>query len=167
MFVFNLCGYLVFFKVTQFKIRKEIKTILKKKVPEKDLHVISFSLKQVKDIDWEEKDKEFRHQGTMYDIVKRRSTNDSIFYYCINDKQETRLFAHLDKLINKQLDNDKSPNGRAAKNLFKVLSSIKYISNKNFSFITTDISETCNFIYSIYCFPVVMEIPTPPPNYIV
>ncbi|MBA3683327.1 MAG: hypothetical protein H0W73_19500 [Bacteroidetes bacterium] len=164
IFLFNLCGYLIFFKAAQFKVRKEIKALLKKKVPEKDLHIISFSLKNIKNIEWEKKDKEFRYNGTMYDVVKWRKDKDSIFYYCINDHQETQLFAHLDELINKQIDNEKSPNGRAAKNLLKKFSVFKYISAENFAFVTTHNSETGSFIYSIYCFPVVMEIPTPPPN---
>lgn len=60
----------------------------------------------------------------MYDIVKKETLADSsIAYYCINDKQETELFAHLDELIRKDMDH-RSPVGKTAKKLFQVLSSI-------------------------------------------
>ncbi len=166
-FVFNLCGYLVIFKAIQFNIRREIKATLKKKLPEKDLHIICFSLKQIKDIDWEENDREFRYNGIMYDVVKWKKANDYIIYYCINDDQETCLFAQLEELTSKQLEDDNSSAGQTAKNLFKVFSAVEYISTKHFSIITPNISETESFTYFVYCFPVVMEILTPPPNRVV
>lgn len=153
--------------MAQLKVRKEIKTILKKTVPEHELHLISFSRKSIKDIDWKKEGKEFRHKGIMYDVVKYKQDSDSVFYYCINDQQETRLFSHLDDLINKQIDDDKSANGRMAKNLFKLFAPFKYISGEGFAFMAADNSKNGVFIYSMYCFPVVMEIPTPPPNQVI
>lgn len=168
VFLFDLLGYIPMFKFAQYKIQKEIKTLLKKGVPEDKLHIISIPVKNVKDIDWKREGKEFRYKGSMYDVVRRETHKDTIHYHCVNDQQETQLFAHLEEMVDQQMNNDKSPAGRTAKNLLKLFWSFKYVPSQNFDFVLPDSKANPeNFIYSFFYSPVFIEIPTPPPNQVV
>lgn len=162
VFLFDLFGYLPLFKVAQYKIRKEIKTLLKGSVPENELCVITIPVKELKNIDWKREGKEFKRNGSMYDIVRSKMEKDVIHYYCVNDEQETKLFVHLEETVNQQINNDKSPIGRTAKNLLKLF---KYIPCEKFVFTLENKSlQSPVFDYSFFYSPVYIEIPTPPPN---
>lgn len=153
------------FKLAQYKIQKEIKMLLKKGVPEDKLYIISIPVKNIKDIDWTRDGKEFRHKGNMYDIVRVENGKDTIHYHCVNDQQETQLFAHLEEMVDQQMNNDKSPVGRTAKNLLKLFWSFKYVPSDNFAFLPSiSNSNPENSIYSFFHSPVYLEISTPPPN---
>ena len=110
--IFHFSGGNLLFHIQRQRIRKEIKTRIKQGVPKSEMRVFTFSLKggDLKNLQWHE-DHEFRYEGHMYDIVHRKTVGDSITFYCINDDQETTLFAHLDELTQK-----KSASGPARKN---------------------------------------------------
>lgn len=138
---------------------------LKKSVPENELFTISVPVKELNRIDWEREGKEFKYNGTMYDIVSSKSEKDVIHFYCVNDQQETELFVHLEEAVSQQMNNEKSPLGRTAKNLVKLF---KYISSENFVFSREITAQQNNaFMYSVFYSPVFIEIPTPPPNLVV
>lgn len=167
IFLFDFFGYFPIFKAAQYKIQKEIKTLLKKGVPENELNVIIVPVEKVNDLDWKREGKEFRHNGNMYDIVRHETKDGNIHYYCVNDTQETQLFVHLEELVNKQMNNDKSPAGKTAKSIAKMFGFFKYIPSDNFVFIP-DLDETVkDFNYSVLYSSVFLEILTPPPNKVV
>lgn len=101
LLLFNSMGYYIVFKATQYAIKKEIKNIIKQGVPEKDLSLIKVAVDDVQKqavLEWLDK-KEFRYHGQMFDVVRYYTCNDTTYYYCINDKQEEKLFSKLDNLI--------------------------------------------------------------------
>lgn len=87
------------FHIQRQRIRKEIKTRIKQGVPKGEMRVFSFSLSgdDLKNLQWHN-DHEFRFEQRMYDVVHRSIQNDSIYFQCIDDNQETVLFAQLDEL---------------------------------------------------------------------
>ncbi|MES2837354.1 MAG: hypothetical protein V4667_07515 [Bacteroidota bacterium] len=101
-FVFNIVGYDVVFRVTQFQIKKEVKRKLKAGVDKQKLHTIvvpkswlSQNNKDFKTIH----EREFEYKGVMYDVVTKTEKDDLIYFKCISDKEETKLFAQLDEHI--------------------------------------------------------------------
>jgi hypothetical protein len=167
IFVFDLVGYFPLYRLVQNEIRREVKHHLENGIPEEDLVHIAVPVSRTADMDWVRKDKEFRLNGMMYDVVRTETTGDLISYYCLNDKQETRLFEGLDKLVQKQQDSDRSPAGKTAKNLGKVFAAFKSVIPAPFtlrpdvSSITTTCSYRCNFV-TVY-----IEVPHLPPNPVV
>jgi len=93
---------LLIFKVFEAKYKHEIKEMIEAGIDEKDLTLLIFGKdirhKTVPGFEWKKKN-EFRYRGEMYDIVKRKHTADSIYFYCIHDKKESKLFASLEKYI--------------------------------------------------------------------
>lgn len=167
IFLFDLVGFFPLFKYAQNKIQKEIKGQLKKTVPQGELYVINVPVEKVNDLDWKREGKEFRYNGTMYDIVKSETKNGVVQYHCINDKQETQLFANLEELVNQQMDNGKSPFGKTTKRILKKTSTLKYITTNPFVFALNNDINSNNFDYTFFYSPVFLEIFSPPPNTLV
>lgn len=127
-----ICGsfsHIIYFKVQQYSIKKEIKQRLKKGVSTDELFTFTFSKSEIensKEIEFIE-EHEFRYKGKMYDIVYQESLNGKTVFQCVSDEQETMLFAQLDKLVEEQSKSNQEKNQQ----LFKLL---------NFQFITSEVS---------------------------
>lgn len=123
MLAFNIAGTLILFKARQYSIREEIKKQLLSNYPTHKLHPISVSNKNKHEIIWQEKN-EFSYKGKMYDVVFANSENDSChIYWCIEDHEETNLYAGLNELVNRTIETDRT-SGQSAKRLFKFLSEL-------------------------------------------
>ena len=46
-------------------------------------------------IDWEDEGREFSFKGEMYDVVRTKTINGQIIFYCSNDKKEDMLLEHM------------------------------------------------------------------------
>jgi hypothetical protein len=95
LYVYNLAGYYVVFKSLQYQVRNEIKLRIKESVPHGELFLIAIKKGEEESLHWLD-DHEFRYRGSMYDIVRQYSRNDTVFYSCVNDTQEEFLFENLD-----------------------------------------------------------------------
>lgn len=164
IFLFEMVGHYPLFKYAQYKIQKEIKGRLKKSVPDSELFVIAIPADKVNELDWKREGKEFRYKGTMYDIVKSENKGDEMIYHCVNDKQETQLFAQLEELVNQHIDSGKSPFGKTTKRILKKISSLKYVPATNFSFAVNSTNYNSDFNYSFSYPSVLLKVSTPPPN---
>lgn len=103
LLAFQSAGYLLVFRIQQLRIKKEMKAKIKNGIADDQLVLLKI-LKTAKDDfprSWKWIDEhEFRYEGDMYDIVRKQEKGDTVWYYCIPDEKESRLFANLDELIN-------------------------------------------------------------------
>lgn len=145
LFSFHIFGVYISFEIKEHYIKKDIKRRIKQGVPEGELAQIIYKPSNKNQFEWKHK-AEFRYNGTMYDIVRRETLNDSTqIFYCINDEQETVLFKDLEKQLeeellislhskNKTTKSKKAPT--SAKTLYKTLA--KYITDNSVCFSDTD-----------------------------
>lgn len=113
-------GYFIFFKLEQYEVKKEIKKQIKSNIPKSKLTLIKIAKnKEEQEIKWCEDAKEFRYKDQMYDIVITEKHQNFTYYYCIKDDKETELFAKLDILVNRKINNDKQSNN--LKTIFNIL----------------------------------------------
>lgn len=100
---------IVIFKSFEYKYKKEFKHIIKLGIPEKDLVRFRFDVSVIKngatDFKWIKKN-EFRYKDEMYDIVKTEYGGDSVYYKCIHDFKESKLFSNFDKYLIDLLKSD-------------------------------------------------------------
>ena len=85
---------------------------IKSNIPQKSLHTIQFD--HYDEILWIREGKEFMLGDRLYDIVKS-DPNNPLTLYCIDDIQETKLFSHLTKEVNKQTQDPNQPLNKLAK----------------------------------------------------
>lgn len=113
---------------------------LKKGVPDEELHKISFAFSELHLINWVRKDKEFKYRNQMFDVVRKEIDDKHVHFFCVNDTQETRLFANLDTLVSSQTGEDSShPSSGITKKILKLLSLI---------YIPENVKESNLFSYS-------------------
>ena len=92
----------LFFSILQFEkhsLKKEIKRNIIAGINKSELVLLKFSKEEIKTkLRWEHS-KEFEYNNEMYDIVESEAKNDSIFYWCWWDYEETNLNKKLDMLV--------------------------------------------------------------------
>jgi hypothetical protein len=162
VFVLNLGGFFLVFKIQQRHVRKEIKEQIRQGVPEGELTVIKVTPENESELEWEHS-KEFEYKGMMYDVVRKIILDETtILYYCVSDTQETELFAYLEDEIKKSMDTKKDGKN-SSKNLFKLLSGIYAQPQKHVSpVVETGITFTCEYSHH-YSSPELV-ITSPPPK---
>jgi hypothetical protein len=85
------------FKIAQHKIQKSIEKLIEQQIPNRFLHKITIDKTDTQSLKWEKADREFWHQGKMYDVVRSTNSSQSITYYCIQDTKETQLVHNFQK----------------------------------------------------------------------
>ncbi|MGZ5242830.1 MAG: hypothetical protein ACXWEY_09150 [Bacteroidia bacterium] len=111
------------FRILQLQARREIKTRIKNSVPSYELHAINATQNEA-ELHWHQEGKEFRLNGKMYDVVHVETKDGQTIYHCVDDVDEARLFAHLDDMVNENMDHDQSARGKTARNLLKHFSQV-------------------------------------------
>lgn len=106
-------GVLVLFRLQQIRIRREVKSRIERGIPDSALQVILLHPANAAEFEWQGAD-EFGYRGDRFDIVRKEVLSDtSTLYYCVNDRQESRLLASLHVLVKNKSDRN-TPAGRAA-----------------------------------------------------
>lgn len=95
----------------QWSIQARIKKSIKEGIPESELHVIEF--KSADDIPWTRVDKEFKLGDRFFDVVHTDPAN-ALRFSCVNDVEESILFAELDQRVQNEV-NDDQPFQRTSK----------------------------------------------------
>ncbi len=79
----------------KYVVRKTVKRKIINGIDKNQLVLLKFTKPQTKTLLHWKHSKEFEFEGQMYDIVETVFCNDSIFYYCWWDKEETALNQQL------------------------------------------------------------------------
>jgi hypothetical protein len=156
----QIVGFFSYIEWEKFRIRKEIKQVIKKSVPEENLVQLDFTFSEFKNIKWVESN-EFKLNGRMYDVVSKKKTKTGYQLMCINDIQETVLFAKLDDSTANNLVSH-SP----LKHWFKVLKMpFLVINEKQIVLVNHSITERkVLFKYNIIFSDYHLYIDSPPPQ---
>jgi hypothetical protein len=102
----QIIGFVGYFEFSHFKLKKEIKGLLKKGVPKEELVQFTFSAEEINNLTWLKKN-EFQFQGSLYDVLySTKHKNGLITFECISDSQEKVLFARLGQTISNNMGDD-------------------------------------------------------------
>jgi hypothetical protein len=127
----QIIGFVGYFEFSHSKLKKEIKSLLKKGVPKEDLVKFTFSETEISNLTWLKKN-EFQYQDSLYDVVyTTKHKNGLTSFECISDSQEKVLFARLGQTISNNLGDD--DHQTPVSNWFKLIK-LPYLS------VSTDIS---------------------------
>lgn len=106
LLVIQLIGFTVYFEVSHYLIRKEVKTLIKQGVPEENRIILTFSAAEIKSLQWVKKN-EFRLGNHMYDVIQSRKLSDgSTEFQCISDTQEDVFFSNLSLTVGKNMGDE-------------------------------------------------------------
>lgn len=97
-------GHLATFELRLAHVRKEIKVRLKAGVPESERAHFVFHPGEAASLDWVKPGREFRWKDRCYDVVERSTDPSGMVHLdCIDDVQETTLFAQLDGMVERAM----------------------------------------------------------------
>jgi len=104
--------------------------------------------------------REFKHNGDMYDIVKKEETEDQLIVYCINDTKEKKLEEEFEKRVHKNSSEDKQLPSN--KNIINILLSepIQYEQISSALVYELSFNNWCADFYQ----SLNLDIPSPPPR---
>lgn len=112
--------YLVFHLIRS-DIRHSIEAKIEAGAPQEELTWIKIAASNPpENFVFIKKEREFRYKGEMYDIVNKKVIGDTIYYQCIHDIRESKLYANLDH----QIQNEYSTNPTHEKKQTELLKKI-------------------------------------------
>lgn len=136
------------FTLAQKVVKKEIKKKLKAGVPESEIIVISLTSQEMQSgkdgFRWVKPNKEFWYKGSMYDVVRKTESEGRNTFHCINDKQETQLFIHLDEMVRKNLPQNENAANKTKSLTTGIIKTGLLHENENIR-----IFNSCNLIHFI------------------
>lgn len=91
-------GTTLWFLHRQKEIRKEVKHQLIAGLSDSELIHFKFTQDELASLEWKH-DKEFKYNGYMYDIVKRKKLGDTTHFWCWKDDKETELYQEFESLL--------------------------------------------------------------------
>ena len=90
------------YKIMQVKYRSDMIKQISLGIPDSYLTILKFEKSNIKtdsnNLLWIEDD-EFQYENLMYDLVKTKVVEDSVYLYCIMDEDETKLNAYFEKYL--------------------------------------------------------------------
>ena len=161
--LFSTVGYFPIFKLQQFQIQETMEDVIKKSVPENQLQIITVSNQNKNEFELSWDEKEFTYKGKRYDVVRSENVKNKVRYYCICDDQETTLFARLDAVVKKEMNDDRTSSGCTAKNLAKMFLQI-YIPTKECLLPIHEIASVFNSSQIFFLSSVSSQTSSPPPK---
>jgi len=160
-----MIGFNIVFKIRQSKIRREIKHQIKEGIPGDKLREFTLSNAEYNQLNWVKQGKEFRKSEEMFDIVRSERFGDSIQIKCVNDIEEAMLFAQLEEMIQKKMDQESSDPSSPLSKMVKTLKLV-YItpdSKVNLAYLSENQSRYFSYNQHLYSSPY-LELLTPPPD---
>ena len=113
-------GFYAILSYERHEIREKVEHKIIKSLKKSELICIVANDKNLPKIIWERSEKEFRFEGNLYDIANVEIISGIKYYYCLSDKDETKLEAKIDKFLDNETGN--SPFGNQSKLILHFLS---------------------------------------------
>jgi hypothetical protein len=108
VFVYNIAGFFVIFKLQQYSAEKAMKTFIRKNMSNAGLEKVVVPNAEItsgsSDFRFQDDNEEFFYKGKLYDIVRTTNDGNSTVFYCINDKNEERVYAMFNEHIQQNTD---------------------------------------------------------------
>ena len=94
-------GVHLFVEIHQWIVKEEQREAMLKQIPQKFLT----KFEEKDKLEWEEADREFYYQGSLYDVSKITTEKGTKIYWAIKDSRETEIILKKIALIEKQHKN--------------------------------------------------------------
>jgi hypothetical protein len=164
IFLFNLSGYFIVFKIEEFAIEREMKAYIKKNISDIELEkvIIADSVIASSSCFRYTEENEFVYNGKYYDVVRKTSDIGMTIFFCINDSDEEKLFESLQDYIRQNSDQD-TPSRNKSVNLEKNIIKEALPDDHPFCFCSFSSKNSC-FSYDSILTDQDIPVYSPPPK---
>lgn len=158
LLTFNLLGYQLLYYYRTCEAKAEMKAYLRQLPHHKDLIQLSFSDKEISQLQWEE-ESEFYWKGEMYDVVQRDFSNGQWNIKCLPDGKESAL-------LKDYLNTNKKSNDSKQQALSKLLASL-YLLPSEKPTVTLPETATTSFVDMPFSISTIsLAVQSPPPQFV-
>lgn len=164
LFLYISLGYIFIISGLRFDLQRNVRQQINKGLPSSLVSLIKIPITEEKGdrlFKWLGDD-EFIYRGNLFDLVKKEIRNDTIYYYCFNDKQEEQISSNLDDFMKNILQDSKSTQQKAKKIPDKFTDDY-IIQNKAATNLSSNISGYSDIKLSLYV-SIHPEVLSPPPK---
>lgn len=165
IFLFNTVGFFFVFKVEQSLVKSEVQLKIKSGFDPSELEAITINKNKLAAVQWLKPGKEMLYNNQLYDIVKSTETFSTITFYCINDTKEKALLSKLEDHINTHVVPTNPIKNNSQKKLMDTVIKLYFSNQISFSVFQHE-SKIHYFISNLIYTPALLEIPSPPPEFI-
>ena len=102
-------GFYAILSYERHEIREKVEQKLLNSLDKSELTCIVANAENLSKIEWQRPEKEFSFERNLYDVVYKENAFGVTYYYCLSDKDETKIEAKIDKLLENQ--SEKTPFG--------------------------------------------------------
>jgi hypothetical protein len=163
VFVFNTVGYLIVYKSVQWQLKKQAKYAVLNNLDESFFIKKVFSKEEFATIEWEEDGLEIAFDNDLFDVLKIEEVNNEMVVYCINDKKENQLIAHLDNHINQHIANTHNSKGKSKNRASNKITKL-FFEKKSVNINEFETERILIHFHPLIFASVVIETVSPPPQ---
>ncbi|MFH2142658.1 MAG: hypothetical protein ABIJ97_09565 [Bacteroidota bacterium] len=165
LFASPFVGIYTYLNYQKYVIRKHVKKQIIKGVDKNDLVLLIFTNEEAADkLKWEHS-KEFEYKGQMYDIVDRIQRNDTVWYWCWWDYEETDLNKELIYLTDLAMGRN-SKDKEKSQEFSNFLKKLYFTDIYNSEIFNTAQKYSFTPLGSINYVSVTLTPPVPPPKFV-
>jgi len=126
VFLFNTIGLLMLFISERAILLSQAELRIHEASAENEILIV-VDANQESGLVWVRDGKEFRYNDLMYDVIRTEKKGDKTFYYCLDDRKDSDLFAMIDHAMGKQSDHGRSAR-HSHSQVVKLILSTRFIS---------------------------------------
>jgi hypothetical protein len=145
-------------------VKHEVKQMMIEGIDKDELILLKFSIAESKiQLKWEHS-KEFEYNRQMYDVVDSKIVDNTIYYWCWLDNEETKLNQQLTQLVT-NLFNTNSEKKETQDRLISFYKSLYFAEKTHWVFTNTNEEHELDTFYLLSYTVVSLRPNTPPPQY--
>jgi hypothetical protein len=163
LFFVPLVGTLLFYHYRVWEIRKHVKQHLIAVTSTDELVLIKLTRPEAQTLLRWEHPAEFEYQGQMYDVVKKESRDDTLYFWCWWDYEETSLNKQLTHLVAMAMGSDHT--SRQYQNMLEKFFNSLFAGYEPFYTLALQVCGTNHLVCPVFaCLGAAYPPPYPPPE---
>ncbi len=155
IFMFMLGGNYLIFYFEKSIIQHEIKEKIEQGLKDDDLYLVIIHQNDLNKVAWLKPGKEFTRNGEMFDVVRKKNIGTDVYFYCINDKKESKLVSDFTKKNNESSQTNK---------ILRKFLGFKYLNQLPEIKISVQTAKSKIPLVLFHYNSIKSEVPDPPPN---
>jgi hypothetical protein len=165
LFTLNTLGFYPLFQFCIAHNRSVVKQELLSTMPESKLVVFYFTSRELKNLEWYDANKEFVHNGKMYDLVRLQKTaSGKIKCVCFSDANETGLRAEINTYFENEFNSNNAKKQSAKSLLSFVITPVEPVSGFLLEPALMQVTINVNTKFNNKALPAIKWVNSPPPE---
>ena len=168
LFLHNMLGYYFMMALKELDVKNELSNSIKGgNISDSEMRVFKVPLSFYHQPDrkgFEDVRGELQHEGKFFEMVKQRLENDTLYVYCVDNKEKKKVVADLSEHTKANLTDFKNHTNKKQKTSISFIKEYLTLQTVSFYFNVFPVLEISKFKYQEHLEAVLIEKTSPPPK---